>query len=88
MTLGTEPIATRAFSGLAYASGCFVGLSLRSWVQCLVTGIGAGVAAAWIVRSGLAAADWLGLLSGTLAIGALAGLIWHEGRLQIGRAHV
>ena len=82
MTLGSEPIATRAFSGLAYASGCFVGLSLRSWVQCLVTGIGAGVAAAWIVRSGLAAADWFGLLSGTLAILALAGLIWHEGRLR------
>jgi len=82
MTLGSEPIATRAFSGLAYASGCFMGLSLRSWVQCLVTGIGAGVAAAWIVRSGLAAADWFGLLSGTLAILALAGLIWHEGRLR------
>ena len=82
MTLGSEPIETRAFSGLAYASGCFVGLSLRSWVQCLVTGIGAGVAAAWIVRSGLAAADWFGLLSGTLAILALAGLIWHEGRLR------
>ena len=82
MTLGTEPIATRAFGGLAYARVCFVGLSLRSWVQCLVSGIGAGVAAAWIVRSGLAAADWLGLLSGTLAIVALAGLIWDEGRLR------
>ena len=82
MTLGTEPIATRAFGDLAYARVYFVGLSLRSWVQCLVAGIGASVAAAWIVRSGLAAADWLGLLSGTLAIVALAGLIWDEGRLR------